>query len=55
MRKSDIIISALAGLAVDGMLRLANGNDGNLLIHGALFLAAAAITFWLLRLFRGRG
>ena len=55
MRKSDIIISVLAGLAADGMLRLANGSDGNLLVHRALFFLVAAITFCLLRLFRSRG
>ena len=55
MRKSDIIISALAGLAADSGLRLANGSDGNLLVHGALFLLVAAITFCLLRLLRSRG
>ncbi|WP_297021859.1 hypothetical protein [uncultured Dialister sp.] len=56
MRKSDIMmISALAGLAADSGLRLANGSDGNLLVHGALSLLAAAITFCLLRFFRSRG
>ena len=55
MRKSDIMISALAGLAADSGLRLANGSDGNLLVHGALSLLAAAITFCLLRLLRSRG
>lgn len=35
-------LSLLAGLLLDGMLRVFSGSEGNLLVHAVVFLAGAA-------------
>lgn len=42
-RKASLIIGLVMGALIDGYLRLISGNDGNLLVHTAVFLGGALI------------
>ncbi len=37
-------VGLAAGVAADVWLRLASGDEGNLLVHGVVFLGVAAVT-----------
>ncbi|MEE8808554.1 MAG: hypothetical protein SOI44_09080 [Lactimicrobium sp.] len=52
MTKKQILICCAAGICLDGILRIYAGEDGNLLVHSAAFLAGAGGTAALIKTLR---
>ena len=42
-RKVCLYLGLIIGVVVDGILRLTSGDEGNLLVHAAVFLGSAVI------------
>ena len=42
-RKVCFYLGLIIGVVVDGILRLVSGDEGNLLVHAAVFLGSAVI------------
>lgn len=49
-RKICLYAGLAAGVLVDGLLRLTSGDEGNLLVHTAVFLVSAALAMLLVML-----
>lgn len=43
MKCISLVVGLLAGAVADGCLRLANGSDGNLLVHTCVFVMTAIV------------
>lgn len=43
-KKVILVVGVIAGILADGYLRLVSGDNGNLLVHGMMFLIVAVAT-----------
>ena len=48
-RNICLCICLIIGALVDGMLRLVSGDEGNLLVHTAVFLGSAAFAMLIIK------